>query len=248
MLPPGDLIFTPQSNKEAGSVFSLFKPPLLRLSIVIWILWFTNNLVYYGLLLLTPQYLEVAPNNPNSIYFDTFIAALAEFPGLIIAGISVNYIGRKRTQTILLAITGIFTALLSIRGSIVMSTISAIVSRMCMIGAFSSIWIYTPEAYPTTIRTTAMGVAASIAKIAAVITPYVGYTLLDVSVYLPVGIYGAFALVASVASMFLPFETAGKPLPDVAEDTENLAHQTKPSQRSDDARPLLDTGDDNATA
>jgi len=82
----------------------------------------------------------------------------------------------------------------------IVGTIAAVGARMSIIGAFTIIWIYTPESYPTSIRTTALGIATCVAKVAAVITPYISIDSLPLIA--PICIYGAFALVAGGAAFF----------------------------------------------
>ena len=50
--------------------------------------------------------------------------------------------------------------------------------RMCVHGAYCTTWVYTPEVYPTNLRSTGLGVAAGISKGASIITPYVANLLI----------------------------------------------------------------------
>lgn len=45
--------------------------------------------------------------------------------------------------------------------------------RMFIEASYAALWTYTPEAYPTTIRATGLGVANAWSKVASIITPFV---------------------------------------------------------------------------
>jgi MFS family permease len=121
----------------------------------------------------------------QSVFLSTFITSLAEFPGLFSSAILVDRqyipyiytllkfviyfsslyrIGRKRTLSLLLGICGIFSLVLIVDSSIVLATIAAVFARMCIAGAFATIYLYTPEAYPTYIRSTGLGSSTSMSR------------------------------------------------------------------------------------
>lgn len=52
-LPEGELVYNGIEEKR-GRVLDLFSPQLLQSTLIIWFLWVSNVLVYYGIVLLTP--------------------------------------------------------------------------------------------------------------------------------------------------------------------------------------------------
>jgi len=88
-------------------------------------------------------------------------------------------------------------------------------------GATCVLWIYTPEIFPTNIRTLGLGMSSSISRIAGMITPYIATVLIKFSPSIPVGIYGGSCLLAFVLSHLLPYETNGRAL---ANDTSDVEH------------------------
>ena len=96
-------------------------------------------------------------------------------------------------------------------------TIIACICRAGITGAFALIYLYVIEVYPTSIRTTAMGAASSISRVAGIITPFVG-ALFYYWAVLPYLIYSFFAICSAVVVKFLPFETMNRPLANKVSD------------------------------
>lgn len=66
--------------------------------------------------------------------------------------------------------------------------------------------------YPTPLRATAVGACSAVARLGAMITPYVAQVLLKSSVGLATQVYGVSALLAAGACLALPIETKGQEL------------------------------------
>jgi len=66
-------------------------------------------------------------------------------------------------------------------------------------------------------RATGLGSCSALARVGAIITPFVAQILLKMSPYLAISIYGTVALLASLASLNLPVETKGRELQEVAD-------------------------------
>eukprot|EP00761_Pharyngomonas_kirbyi_P012504 gb/GECH01012531.1/.p1 GENE.gb/GECH01012531.1/~~gb/GECH01012531.1/.p1 ORF type:complete len:525 (+),score=60.83 gb/GECH01012531.1/:1-1575(+) len=209
------------SNANRGSLKDLLgNKAMAYLSIVLWLIWFSDTFVYYGLVFFTPQYFK--SDNENSEYLAVFLTSIAEVPGLFCSALIINRLGRKITLFILFTVGAIFTFLLAIPDlPTVAGTIFAIVSRAAIMGAFSTTYVYTPEAYPTTVRSTALGISNGVSRAAGIITPYVSSVLKDVtgagSVWLPLVIYGVFGIFSAICSILLPVETNNKALPQTTQ-------------------------------
>jgi hypothetical protein len=63
------------------------------------------------------------------------------------------------------------------------------------------------------------------ARVGAIITPFVAQVLLRVSPYVAISIYGTVALLASIACFFLQIETKGRELKDESQSPyDTIAH------------------------
>lgn len=94
----------------------------------------------------------------------------------------------------------------------VLLTLILFLGRGVIAGLFQAAYVYTPEVYPTNLRSIGVGGCSSLARLGAMCTPYVAQVLFQASVGQAVAVYGLFAICASVACMLLPYETKGNDL------------------------------------
>lgn len=145
-------------------------------------------------------------------YQDTLITSIAEVPGLLLVAVLIDRIGRKRTVTVTFLASAVSFCLLWICMPRLVETSILFSARTFVTGAFQSMFVYTPEVFPTSVRGTALGVASSAARVGGMITPYVAQVLLHAHVNIGIGLYGVAALLAAVAGWCLPVETMGRPM------------------------------------
>ena len=93
-----------------------------------------------------------------------------------------------------------------------MLTLILFMARGVIAGLFQAAYVYTPEVYPTALRSVGVGGCSSLARLGAMCTPYVAQVLFQNSVWSAVSVYGFFAVCASIACLFLPYETRGTDL------------------------------------
>lgn len=85
-------------------------------------------------------------------------------------------------------------------------------ARMFINSQFSLIYLYTMEVYPTVIRAMAVGCASSMARIGAMITPYLAQVLIKQTFHGTIAIYMMATGLAAVCALLLPIETRGREL------------------------------------
>lgn len=86
------------------------------------------------------------------------------------------------------------------------------VARMFISSQFSLMYLYTMEVYPTVIRAIAVGSASSMARIGAMITPFLAQVLIKHTFNGTIGIYTAATAIAAICAILLPIETRGREL------------------------------------
>lgn len=91
-------------------------------------------------------------------------------------------------------------------------TIILFMARGVIAGLFQAAYVYTPEVYPTALRSVGVGGCSALARLGAMATPYIAQVLFQSSIWSAVSVYGIFAACASVACMLLPYETRGADL------------------------------------
>lgn len=88
-------------------------------------------------------------------------------------------------------------------------TMILFLARGVIAGLFQAAYVYTPEVYPTALRSVGVGGCSALARLGAMATPYVAQVLLQTSLTSAVTVYGIFAVSACIACMLLPYETRG---------------------------------------
>ncbi|KAL9656232.1 hypothetical protein ABK040_007847 [Willaertia magna] len=201
-------------KKVTGSFLQLFSSAKMTIStICIFILWWCGSLAYYGVYILTPKYFSTTVGNKQETdYGQILLVSAAELPGLLFAYAFINSFGRKRAISITFLTCGLFLVCLIIPTERWLLTIFAICARAGIMGATCALWVYTPETFPTSVRSLGTGISSCCARIAGMITPLIANVLIEVNINLPVLIYSGSCLLAFVLTHILPYETAGKSL------------------------------------
>ena len=82
------------------------------------------------------------------------------------------------------------------------------------LGAWAALYAYTPETYPTQLRTTGMGAASGYARIGGVLAPTIGGVLFSTSLVLALSVFAAAFLLGGAIVAVFGGETRGQPLSD----------------------------------
>ncbi|XP_050218440.1 organic cation/carnitine transporter 7-like [Mercurialis annua] len=209
-----------------SSFFVLFSPKLIKTTFLLWVLFFGNSFLYYGIILLTSELsggrskcrsatLLLENHQDDSLYIDVFITSLAELPGILLCAIIVDRMGRKLSLIFLLVVASFFLFPLVSHQAVISTTTFLFGARMCAIGSFTVACIYCPELYPTSVRTTGTGVASAVGRIGGMICPLVAVGLVSgCHVEEAIILFEAVIAVSIVCVVFFPFETKGCELSD----------------------------------
>ncbi|KAH9620541.1 hypothetical protein KSS87_012647 [Heliosperma pusillum] len=207
------------------SLVMLLSPELARTTLLLWVTFFGNAFSYYGLVLLTTELNSKssscgATHKPSHFsdtvnYKNVFIASFAEFPGLIVSALIVDRVGRKASMAGLFFVCCIFMVPLVVHQSNGVTTTLLFGARACISGCFTIVYIYAPEIYPTSVRTTGFGAASSMGRIGGMICPQVAVILVQgchqmAAILLFIGVI----FVSAIAVLLFPLETKGLELID----------------------------------
>jgi len=217
---PNNFNLVMPTEEESSNFCDLFSPELRVTTSLLWIIWCANVLTYYGIVLVIPMYFE---GNGENEYMSAFVNTCAELPGLFCAVMLIDRAGRKMTQVYLFteaAVCTLLMAWLSLPNSLLF--LLAMGARMGYSGAFLATYVYTPEVYPTSVRTTGLGAASAMGRIAGMLTDHVA-VLGHQDLRIPVIIYGVVACIAALASYSLPIETGGAQLSEGKASVQMLA-------------------------
>jgi len=207
----------------------LLRPRLRRITITNWTAWFLLSFSYYGIFVWLPTVLKEEYGFISSYAWVFFLVAV-QMPGYFSAAWLVEKWGRKPTLTLYLSASGVFTFLWAMVNSVELVFVTAALMSFFSLGAFATLYTYTPETYPTTLRTTGMGSASGWARVGGFIAPFVGGLLFDASLVLALSVFAlAFLLNAGVVAVFAQ-ETKDRDLADTltSPEEERRAAQATP--------------------
>lgn len=186
---------------------------------VLWILWAVLVYTYHGIFIWLPMFYAGPPLNftfVKSIEW-VLIVTLAQVPGYYSAALLLDRAGRKPIALTYLALAGVGSVLLSLASNPSSILLWSVVISFFNLGAWSALYTYTPESYPTRIRGTGSGAAASIGRMAGIIAPTATPLL-----YASGGLAAAFTVFAlthflgAIAVAVLGTETKGKALEEIS--------------------------------
>ena len=216
--------------EKAGNLLEVFSRKYVATSVMLMVIWFGCGFSYYGAVLFTTELFiydnHCGTGNATSVdltcreltksdYLQFLITSAAEFPGILATIILSDLIGRKLTLTVEFLLPAVFYCLLTLCTGAhdqIVKTAFLFGIRACVTGAFQSAYLYTPEAYPTRIRASIISLCSMMARVGALVAPFVATVLLQANFYATIGVYAGVAVVAAIFSFLLPFETRGSKL------------------------------------
>uniref|UniRef100_A0A4X2KBR9 Synaptic vesicle 2-related protein n=1 Tax=Vombatus ursinus TaxID=29139 RepID=A0A4X2KBR9_VOMUR len=229
-MPLGKLIISRQEDR--GKFRDLFTPQFRWTTLLLWFIWFSNAFSYYGLVLLTTEFFQegdvcnmssrrkavkakcslACEYLTEEDYMDLLLTTLSEFPGILVTLWIIDRLGRKKTMALSFFVFSFCSLLLLICVGRSVLTVLLFISRAFISGGFQAAYVYTPEVYPTATRALGLGTCSGMARVGALITPFIAQVMLESSVYLTLVVYSGCCLLAALASCFLPIETKGRGL------------------------------------
>ncbi|OXM87101.1 MFS transporter [Paenibacillus rigui] len=153
-------------------VRSVWSPEYRRYTVALWILWFTVVFSYYGMFLWLPTVMVLKGFTLVKSFQYVLIMTLAQLPGYFTAAYLIERYGRKFvlvTYLLLTAASAIWFGSAETEGGLIAA---GILLSFFNLGAWGAMYAYTPELYPTSIRSTGVGLAASFGRIGGIIGPY----------------------------------------------------------------------------
>ncbi|KAK0052549.1 solute carrier family 22 member 21, partial [Biomphalaria pfeifferi] len=190
---------------------------------------------YEGLIMISP---ELSPD----FYLGFTLAALTDFPAAVLFILLINRIGRKRSiglfhllaGTLLLMSTLLLHTSLSDRipGNFWISVVLSLLGRLTLSAGYSSVLLYVPELFPTSIRNTGYALALLMSYFASMVSPY-SRSLSKLFPWAPNVVFGVMCVTVPLAIRRLP-ETMNKELSQTLADMErNMRKAMKKAEYCD---------------
>jgi OCT family organic cation transporter-like MFS transporter 4/5 len=156
--------------ERKSTVLDLLKTPNLRqYTIVLYLTWFVNSFVYYGISLNIGDF-------GGNLFLSFLIAGIIEFPSYLFPVLAFRYIGRRTLTAALMYGSGLacFGTIPFIYMSKVWLRITvAMIGKFFITSSYGIIYVYAAEIYPTVVRQAGVGSCSVAARFGSIIAPFV---------------------------------------------------------------------------
>ena len=185
-----------------------------KATLMLWIVWFTVVFSYYGMFLWLPSVMVLKGFTLIKSFQYVLIMTLAQLPGYFTAAWLIEKIGRKFVLVTYLFGTAASALAFGNAESLAMLITAGAFLSFFNLGAWGALYAYSPEQYPTVIRGTGTGMAASFGRIGGIFGPLlVGFMLTaDYGVNVIFAIFCIAIVIGALAVAFLGTETKQKEL------------------------------------
>lgn len=204
-LPPVDNVVFSDGSATVGGTFktnlaALWRGRIARTTSMMWVLWFAITFAYYGFFTWIPTLLIKSGLTITKSFGYSIIIYLAQIPGYYSAAWLNERLGRKQTIVLYMALGAVSALLMAVYHTNVSIIIFGFCLSFFMNGSYAGIYAYTPEVYPTSYRTTGMGVASAVGRIGGILAPLIiGFT------YAHIGFGGVFTVSTAVLAIGVIF-------------------------------------------
>ncbi|NWY43220.1 SVOP protein, partial [Sylvia atricapilla] len=235
-MPEGQL--REPAKERRGRFKDLIHSKYLRTTLQIWIIWLGIAFAYYGVILASAELLErdlvcgsaaPAPQDSSdasegshspchcrlfgpSAYQTMIISTVGEIALNPVNILSINLLGRRLSLCITMGCTALFFLLLNICTSSAGMVGFLFVLRALVSANFNTIYIYTAEVYPTTMRALGMGTSGSLCRVGAMVAPFISQVLMSASFMGALCLFSSVCVICAVSAVTLPIETKGRAL------------------------------------
>ncbi|MCG7375752.1 MULTISPECIES: MFS transporter [Paenibacillus] len=195
-------------------VATVWSAPHRRTTLMLWILWFTVIFSYYGMFLWLPSVVMAKGFTLVKSFQYVLIMTIAQLPGYFTAAYFIERYGRKFVLVVYLTLT----AISAIAFGLATTEATILAAGICLsffnLGAWGGLYAYSPELYPTSVRSTGVGLATSVGRIGGVIAPFMVGMLVQraVPISLIFTIFFVTILIGAAAVLFWGRETKGQEL------------------------------------
>jgi putative MFS transporter len=181
----------------------------VRPTIMLWILWFCVVFSYYGMFLWLPSVMVLKGFSLIKSFEYVLIMTLAQLPGYFTAAWLIERAGRKFVLVSYLLGTAASAYFFGAAESLTMLITAGVFLSFFNLGAWGALYAYTPEQYPTAVRGTGAGMAASFGRIGGILGPLlIGYLVAqNASITFIFTIFCIAILIGVLSVLFLGKET-----------------------------------------
>lgn len=201
-LPESETYLRRTSEKPPRST-EVVRGRYLRISLGLWVASFMGLLLVYGLNTWLPKIMGEAGYSITAGTTLLLVLNVGAVIGLLVAGVISDSRGNKPTVLLWFGLAAVFLALLSIKLQHELLVYAAVLlTGIFVFSAQVLVYAFVGHLYPPEIRGTALGAAAGIGRVGAIVGPSLGGALVTAGIAYPWGFY-AFAVAALLAVVAL---------------------------------------------
>jgi MFS transporter, putative metabolite:H+ symporter len=218
-LPPA--VSAAPSIIAKGSLRELIGERYRKRTIVMWLIWICIGFVSWPLTTWLPTMFRTVYQVPldTALTYGLITTSGAIVTGTLTCSLLIDMVGRRRWFIMAFSIAALAMLSVWLTGAqpVLLVVALAAVTMFFIASLNLAIYVYTPENYPTRLRTLGMGVCSAWSRIAGMIAPTViGWWLATegmAAVFLLLGIFG---VIGALATFLLAEETRWKPLEELS--------------------------------
>jgi len=189
--------------KDATRSRDVVRPPYLRVSLGLWVASFMGLLLVYGLNIWLPKIMGEAGYSIETGTGLLLVLNVGAVIGLLVAGSISDARGNKPTVLLWFGLAAVFLALLSIKLQHEFLVYAGVfLAGIFVFSAQVLVYAFVGHLYPPEVRGTALGMAAGVGRVGAIVGPFLGGLLVTAGIAYPWGFYG-FSVAALLAVLAL---------------------------------------------
>lgn len=198
-----------QSRSIMQNMKDVWSKKYAKRTLMLWIVWFMVVFSYYGMFLWLPSVMVMKGFDLIKSFEYVLIMTLAQLPGYFTAAWLIEKAGRKFVLITFLLGTAASALVFGSADSTAVLIVSGMLLSFFNLGAWGALYAYSPEQYPTVIRGTGSGMAASVGRIGGILGPLLVGTLVTAGYEIGFifGIFCVAIVIGVLAVLFLGTET-----------------------------------------
>ncbi|XP_027805480.2 solute carrier family 22 member 4 isoform X1 [Marmota flaviventris] len=213
---PAELQELNSSEQQKVYILDLFRTwNIAIISIMSLLLWMLTSVGYFGLSL-------NVPNLHGDPYLNCFLSALIEVPAYITAWLLLRTLPRRYIIAgVLFWGGGVLLLIQVVPADYYFVSIGLVMlGKFGVTSAFSMLYVFTAELYPTLVRNMAVGITSMASRVGSIIAPYFVY-LGAYNKVLPYIVMGSLTVLIGIVTLFFP-ESFGATLPETLEQMQKV--------------------------
>ena len=191
---------------------ALFSPQLRRRSVGLFVAWALISIAYYGVFVYLPVRLSAEGFGFMRGQAFLIVLALVQLPGFALSAYGVERWGRKPTLIGFLLLSAMGCMLYSLGSATAVVVGSTLLMSFALLGTWGALYAFTPEAYPTDLRASGMGLAGAVARFGGLFAPMIVAPVMATHFTLALAMLAAFLVFGALAIAAVDVESRNRAL------------------------------------